>query len=205
MNERNAPYIDRTVASLASLGRTRSETVAARAHLFRQGDPVTSIFLVESGCVRLERCTATGATVVLHTASAGEMLAEAALFSDVYHCNAVALKAARVRIYDKHTLLAALKPGSPAYALLAMVAHQLMQARQRLEWRNVRSAQERVMLYLGLKTDRNGEFKAKVALQDIAAELGLTREAFYRALAALERDRRIKRKEDSILIVKRAR
>ena len=99
---------------LASLGRTRSETLAAGAHLFRQGDPVTSIFRVESGCVRLERTTATGAMVVLHTASAGETLAEAALFSDVYHCNAVALKAARVCVYDKRAILAALKPGSMA-------------------------------------------------------------------------------------------
>jgi CRP-like cAMP-binding protein len=192
-------------AILASLGRARSEACAAGAHLFRQGDPVTSIFRVESGCVRLERTTATGAMVVLHTASAGEMLAEAALFSDVYHCNAVALKAARVCVYDKRAILAALKPGSMAFALLSIMARQLVQARQRLEWRNMRSAKERVMLYLGLMADRSGKFEATVAFQDIAAELGLTREAFYRALAALQKDRRIKRREHSILIVGRAR
>jgi CRP-like cAMP-binding protein len=69
----------------------------------------------------------------------------------------------------------------------------------------MRSAKERVMLYLGLMADRSGKFEATVAFQDIAAELGLTREAFYRALAALQKDRRIKRREHSILIVGRAR
>ena len=204
MNETGNRHQNPT-AILASLRRTRSEAVAAGAHLFRQGDPVTSIFLVESGCVRLERTTATGAMVVLHTASAGEMLAEAALFSDVYHCNAVALKAARVCVYDKRAILAALKPGSMAFALLSIMARQLVQARQRLEWRNMRSAKERVMLYLGLMADRNGKFEAKVAFQDIAAELGLTREAFYRALAALQKDRRIRRREHFIVIIGRAR
>jgi CRP-like cAMP-binding protein len=195
---------DSAAAILAAVGRTRAETVATGAHLFRQGDPVRSIFLVESGCLRLERTTAAGATVVLHTAQAGEMLAEAALFSQAYHCNAVALKPARVCVYDKSAILATLKPNSPAYALLAIMARQLVQARQRLEWRNTRSAKDRVMLYLGLMADRSGEFKTTAALQDIAAELGLTREAFYRALAALQKERRIRRKVHSILIMKRS-
>jgi CRP-like cAMP-binding protein len=50
----------------------------------------------------------------------------------------------------------------------------------------VRSAKDRVMLYLDLHVGADGSVRMKSELQDIASELGLTREAFYRTLASLE-------------------
>jgi CRP/FNR family transcriptional regulator, dissimilatory nitrate respiration regulator len=43
------------------------------------------------------------------------------------------------------------------------------------------------MLYLDLHAGPQGLLTLKGELQDIASELGLTREAFYRTLASLER------------------
>lgn len=73
------------------------------------------------------------------------------------------------------------------------MAHQVIEARQRLELMKIRSAKERVMLYLDLHAGPQGLLTLKSELQDIASELGLAREAFYRTLASLERAGAIER------------
>jgi CRP-like cAMP-binding protein len=80
------------------------------------------------------------------------------------------------------------------------MAHQVIEARQRLELMKIRSAKDRVMLYLDLHADREASVKLKSELQDIASELGLTREAFYRTLTTLEHAGAIERSGDCILL-----
>jgi CRP/FNR family transcriptional regulator, dissimilatory nitrate respiration regulator len=167
--------------------------VETGGHLFRQGDPATAIYFVTEGRLLLERMTSDGGRIVLHDARAGDMLAEAALFSEVYHCNAVAQEASRVRVYDKAALMADLKPGSTCAALLKFMAAQLQRARGRVEFRNIRSATERVLLFMENRADRDGDVEIAGELQDIAHEVGLTREAFYRAVATLTKAGRIVR------------
>jgi CRP/FNR family transcriptional regulator, dissimilatory nitrate respiration regulator len=136
----------------------------------------------------LIRHTVDGHLVILHTARSGELFAEASLFADAHHCDAVAAAASRVRVYPKATAMAAsCTEPDLAVAFVARLAGQLQELRARMELRNIRSANERVLQYLRLHT---GPYTPSLAiegrLQDIAAEIGLTREALYRALAALE-------------------
>lgn len=77
--------------------------------------------------------------------------------------------------------------------------------RSRLELRNIRSARERVFQYLLLAARPDGRtVTLDGQLQDIAADLGLTREAFYRTVAALEAEGVIARTEQAIVIRKSA-
>ena len=64
--------------------------VEADEPVFRQGDGVHSIFQVREGAVAMVRHLSDGTMLTIATASAGETFAEAALFSDRYHCDAVA-------------------------------------------------------------------------------------------------------------------
>ncbi len=172
--------------------------------LFRQGDKVTAIYFVEMGRLRLERRTFDGRLLVLGTTPAGEFFVEAALFSDTYHCDAAATEPSQVRVYPKTAVLNALR-ADPASAMsfLALMARQVMGLRQRLELMKVRSAQERVMLYLDLNAGPDGRtVNLRSQLQDIASELGLTREALYRTLAGLERAGAIERAGARILLKK---
>jgi DNA-binding MarR family transcriptional regulator len=68
----------------------------------------------------------------------------------------------------------------------------------------VHSAEDRVMLYLDLHVgpDRR-TVNLRSQLQDIAGELGLTREAFYRTLARLEQAGVIERARSHILLKRR--
>lgn len=136
--------------------------------------------------------------IVLHDARPGELFAEAALFSEAYHCNAIAVQRSRVRVYDKAAALAGLDEASAGRALVAFMAGQLQRLRGRLELRNIRSARERVFQFLETQAGRSGEFVLCGDLQDIAEELGLTREALYRALAALAKEGAIVREQGRI-------
>ena len=156
--------------------------------LFRQGSPARAIYTIERGRIRLERHTFDGRRVVLHTARAGQTFAEAALFSDFYHCDAVASEASQVRARDKAGVLKSLREDPrQAEAFLAAMARQLHGLRQRVELQSVRSAADRMLLYFDLVAAPDGAVAIQGELQDIAADLGMSREAFYRTLAALEK------------------
>ncbi len=174
--------------------------------LFRRNQTVTAIHRVERGLLRLERRTFDGRLLVLRDAGVGELLAEAALFSQTYHCDASAAQPSVVSICARSRFLEAMSNDARlAMAFARLVARQLQSVRQRLELRNVRSAGDRIMLYLELYADpESSVLDVSGPLQDIAAELGLTREAFYRSLAALERRGLIKRSKGKILIRRRS-
>ena len=179
-------------------------SLARNEALFRQGEKVTAIYFVETGRLRLERRTFDGRTLVLGTTLSGNFFVEAALFADIFHCDAVATEPSQVCIYPKTAVLSALR-ADPANAMsfLSLVAHQVIELRQRLELMKVRSAKERVMLYLDLNAGPDGRtVDLRSQLQDIASELGLTREVLYRTLASLEQAGAIERAGARILVKK---
>src|SRR6266567_3235845 len=179
-------------------------SLARNEYLFRQGDRVHAIYFIEDGRLRLDRRTFDGRSLVFGTSSGGEFFVEAALFAEIFHCDAVATEPSRVRIYPKATVLKALNTDpSSALPFLRLMAHQVIEARQRLELMKIRSAKDRVMLYLDLHAGAEGSVRLKSELQDIASELGLTREAFYRTLASLEHAGAIERSGDRV-VLKRA-
>ena len=175
--------------------------------LFRQGDPAVAIYKVESGRLRLVRRTVDDHLVILHTARRGEFFAEAALFADAYHCDALAAAPSSVRVYPKEIVLEAMRKAPVlAEAFMARLARQLQELRARMELRNIRSARDRVLQYLRLRAAIHGRSIAiEGQLQDIAAEIGMTREALYRTLAALESGGHLTRTETAILLTKSGR
>jgi len=170
--------------------------------LFRLGDKSVGLCEVISGRVRLARVDRAGQEIVLHVAGAGETIAEASLFSPRYHCDAIANTGAVVRVYPKRAVLAAFaNDPHAAQAFAATLARQVMKLRTRIEQRNIRSARERVRHFLGVNAGADGRTVALAGtLKELAAELGLTHEALYRTLAALERAGEIKRGREKIVL-----
>jgi CRP-like cAMP-binding protein len=187
--------------------RAAPRLLVAGEALFRQGDRAGAIFEVEHGRLRLVRHTVDSRLITLHTDRAGELCAEAALFSAAYQCEAIAAVASRVRVYPKRELLASLR-ADPLLAerFMAVLARQIHALRARLEERNIRSARERVLHHLALLAGPDGRtMRLDGTLMDLAAELGLTHEVLYRTLAALERDGAIARTGSGIALEKNPR
>jgi CRP-like cAMP-binding protein len=106
-----------------------------------------------------------------------------------------------LRAYPKAALVAAFaKDRKAAQAFTATLARQVMNLRTRIEQRNIRSARDRVRHYLAVNADA-GIVTLRGTLKDLAAELGLTHEALYRTLAALERGGEIKRGRGKIALL----
>ncbi len=181
--------------------RSRERDLAAGQTLFRAGQRTVGPYLVLSGRVRLARVDRSGRETVLFTADAGDMIAEASLFSSVYHCDAIASTAAKVRLYPKDAVLAAFKKNpDAAKSFMARLAHQVMDLRTRMELRNIKSAHDRVRHYLALHVGADGATVAvNGTLKELAAELGLTHEALYRTLARMAAKGEIKRFDGKIV------
>lgn len=172
--------------------------------LFRLGDKTTGLCEIVAGRVRLARVDRSGHEIVLHVAGPGETMAEASLFSPTYHCDAIASTNATVRVYPKREVLAAFdRDPKAAQAFSATLARQVMNLRTRIEQRNIRSARERVRHYLVLNAGADQRtVELHGTIKDIAAELGLTHEALYRTLAALERAGEVKRGRGKIVMTR---
>lgn len=163
--------------------------------LFRQGDATVGFFRVLSGRVRMLRHTLDGRQVSMHLARTGETFAEPSLFSDRYHCDALAEIASTVALYPREPLLRRMTADPELYLELTERLARLVQSlRTQAEIRFIRSAEERVLSALALRIeDPGGRVRLHGPLKDLACEIGLTHEALYRALRKLERSGRIRR------------
>lgn len=147
--------------------------------VFRQGDRPFAMFFLQSGIVQLIRHTTSGDAVVVHRATQGQSFAEASLFSDEYHCDAVVQQDAKITVLDKAKILKTMAR-DPAFsiALTAHLAAQVQSYRHRIELLAIRAATERVYASVAA-----GLLKGDI--KSLASEIGLTHEATYRALAKL--------------------
>jgi CRP/FNR family transcriptional regulator, dissimilatory nitrate respiration regulator len=169
------------------LGTTRRFGKGAR--IFRRGDPVRGVFLVLEGEVRLCRFGPRGEEVVLQRARSGELLAEAALESPRYHCDAIATEPGRLLQLPAQALRKLLKsdPGF-MYDWTRLLSRELRRARARLERMTLKSAADRLRHYLA--TEGSGpacETVLSGSLKGLARELGVAHETLYRTIAAMQR------------------
>ena len=98
--------------------------------LFRQGERVSSLFYLETGEVVLSRYGLAGDEVIIHLAQSKGTFAEAALFSQAYHCTATVTRTALLwKINKLATLDFAENNPSFAMSLTARFAQQIQQLR----------------------------------------------------------------------------
>jgi CRP-like cAMP-binding protein len=183
---------------LLPFAATARLAVASGDHVFRLDDPTRGLFQVTRGRVRLVRSALDGSEVTLHIARQGETFAEASLFAERYHCDAVADLPSTVLLFEKAATLASLA-ADPVQATrwIGHLSGQVQALRAQVALIGLNAARERVLAFLqtGLRAGEDG--KDVVALdrpwKAIASELGLTHEALYRTLARLEREGLIRR------------
>jgi CRP-like cAMP-binding protein len=153
--------------------------LVASEPLFHAGDTVDQMFLVVEGQIELTRQTITGTALRLQTARPGQVLAEASAYSATYHCEARAKAASTVSCISVAKFRSRLN-GDPAAADVwaAHLTRAVQSARMGAEIRTLRTVEERLDAWLG----ENGALPEKGAWTELAAELGVTREALYREL-----------------------
>jgi CRP/FNR family transcriptional regulator, dissimilatory nitrate respiration regulator len=155
-------------------------TLDAGQPLFHLGAPVRDMYLVRSGCIKSLRHTSHGAPLVLQSATEGAVVAEASAYSDTYHCDAVAADVSTVTALPRLRFLAALdRDPKLARAWATILARGVQVARMRAEICTLPRVADRLNVWLA----EGNSLPDKGRWQDVAAALGVTREALYRELA----------------------
>ena len=171
--------------------------------VFDQGAQVLRMHLIVVGRVKLIRHLADGDDVILHVATAGEMIAEASFFSETYHCNAVADKPSEILHIDRSLALKMiLSDSQTSFNVMRLFAQQIRDLRGLHELRNIRSASSRVLAYLVTQAGPTGQIRLDMSLRDMAYKLGLAHETLYRALRSLETNGQLERPAVDEFIVK---
>lgn len=159
---------------------SRSVHLAAGGVLFRSAAPVSEMFLVNLGQIHLCRHTVHGAKMVLQRAMPGMVVAEASAYSGSYHCDAMAATDCIVLAAPKPVFLSALASDPDLAAnWAATLARGVQAARFISEIRSLPKVADRLEAWLG----EGNSLPQKGHWQDVANELGITREALYRELA----------------------
>ncbi|MAS05202.1 MAG: cAMP-binding protein [Ahrensia sp.] len=162
-----------------------SRTLSAAESLFLTGDAVAVMYRVRAGRIALNRTTPQGTVLLLQTAGEGDVLAEASAYSDRYHCDAAALEPCTVEAVSKADFARALASDRGlAEAWERRLAHAVQEARMKSEIRTLRTVAERLDAWLSAK---DGGLPPKGQWQELASELGVSREALYRELARRNR------------------
>jgi CRP-like cAMP-binding protein len=153
--------------------------------LFRQNQSTSGLYCVVSGCITMRRTTLGGDTLILHRAVSGGYFAEASIFSDVYHCDAVCTHAGQVMKIAKDAMIAMMQ-SDPTFSakFTKMLAQQVQSYRALIEVLGIRSAPERVLAAV-----RAGYLDG--AVTEFASRINLSHEACYRALRTLCDDGRM--------------
>lgn len=153
--------------------------------IFNLGEPSEAIFFVITGEVHLRRYTENGELITIHRAFSNQYFAEASLFSDNYHCDAIAVQNADIIHIDRFKVLELIKADSDfALQVTSFLAKQVQDYRRLLELRSIRSAKDRV--YAGI-----AEGWMRGNIMSFANQIGLTHEATYRALSQLVRSKKV--------------
>ena len=155
------------------------KTFEQDAVLFRREDRVNSMFLVRSGIVELKRPLTDGTALTLNVATAGMALAEASLFANTYHCDAIARMNAEIAIMPRATFLSALSTQpDAALSLIETHAKEVQAQRSRIEILRLRRVSDRLDAWLELQSEApTGEWIR------VADQIGVSAPALYRELA----------------------
>lgn len=179
------------LASFKNLGRTVK--LGPGQVLFHEGDPVTRVFTLTRGTLKLYNLLADGRRHLAGFVYPGAFLG---ISMDEEHAfSAEAIEDAQLCWFTKNRFDGFVDTHSPMEReLYRMAAHELAAAHQQMVLLGRKTATERLATFLvsvaGRGTD--GLVRLPMSRSDIADYLGLTKETVSRVLSAFRRDRLIR-------------
>lgn len=166
--------------------QTAHRNVAMRQPLFFEGDDKTSIYVVESGCLKVYRTLVDGQRQVVGFAMAGDILG---LESGDEHLNsAEAVSDVRVRVIPARQIGAICRT-DPVFAeqLLRRMGRQLAAAHSQLAAVGAQNADQRIAGFLLSIADGQRDVDLPMRRGDVAEFLGLRLETVSRKFSEFQK------------------
>lgn len=154
--------------------------------LFKAGDKPERMFFVISGEVVLERPGLQGSPVILQRTRRG-FVSEASLKSAKYHCHGQVVANAKIVQIPIRQVREAMD-SDPAFAgrWIGMLNKEVKRLRLQCERLSLTKVQDRFVHLLETEGEA-GRFPIGAGIKSLAAELGVTHEALYRCIYAMEK------------------
>ncbi len=150
------------------------------AFLFHQGDRVKSVFIVDEGQIDLCRHRRDGTSIVLQSVNRQSILAEASVYAETYHCDAVAASSSVVFQLRRTRFRNYLQTDDDfAVSWAAHLAREVQAARSKIEVLSHRSVANRLDCWLAWP---GNELPGKGRWKEMAFQIGVSPEALYREL-----------------------
>jgi len=178
---------NRLMDALSSLARCEQRLSAGEV-LFHAGAPVSNLYLVVSGALRLTRVLPHGSELILQRAEKGAIIAEGSLLARAYCCNGVATETSVVRAVPMDGVRTAFRNDCDLLReWIRHLAYEVQHARARAEILSMKTVAERLD---GWQSLHDGVLPPKGRWRQLACEIGVSPEALYRELARRGRLRR---------------
>lgn len=168
----------------------RVKRYAKRASLFQEDEPVTGLFLVLDGVVKVTRCTTNGREVVLYLVRKGQAVGECGVFTrDTHPADAYAVQETKVLFVPAEALerLVRTSPHAALWLLTAM-SLRLRMFVHKVKTERQGNATRRLAAYLLHRSQLHGNATSvclEVSREELANLLGLARETLSRQLGKL--------------------
>src|ERR1700761_4070 len=174
--------------------------------IFKEGDPVTGVFFVNAGNVKVHKRWDADKELIIRFAKAGSILGHRGLGGDTYPASATALEAGVVCYIDLNFFEATLKVNPDfTYNLLQFFAIELRESEKKM--RNLahmpvkgRVAEALITLKNQFGLTLSGFINIELSRQDLAAFAGATYETVFRVINELVNDKLISLSGKSIAI-----
>ena len=170
-------------------------------YLFHQSKKPESMFFIVSGEAVLTRTSPHGGTTTLQRCKGG-FVSEASLLVDAYHCDAIATRSGQAITLPITSLRDALADSKFSLKWVQLLSKEIMRLRtqsERLGLKDIRSK----LIHLIETEGKQGVLMLQSDFKSIASEIGVTHEALYRAMAALEQEGLLKKLPDSLKLLQK--
>ena len=196
----NIPELLKSLLPKALLEQCRIHTFEKNDCLFHQGKKPVSMFYIVTGEAVLSRVSNRGETTVLQRRKGG-FLSEASLYADLYHCDAIATQTGTAITLPIGEMKIALNDVSFSQKWIQLLSKEIMRLRtqsERLSLKDIKSK----LIHLIETEGSDGVLNLQSDFKSLAAEIGVTHEALYRAIATLDSEGILKKSPISLELLK---
>jgi CRP-like cAMP-binding protein len=169
--------------------------------LFKQGNKPEILFFIVSGEAVLSRVSSNGETTILQRCKAG-FLSEASLLSEKYHCDAYATQSGLAVTIPIQAIRNTLMESDFAIKWVQLLSREIMRLRTQSERLGLKDIKSK-LLHLIETEGTKGTLTLQSDFKSLASEIGVTHEALYRTISALEKDGVLLKTPNSLQLVQK--
>lgn len=175
-------------ALISLMGHSIHETLKKTSYLFREGEPVESIFIIKKGRIKLCRFDSLGREQIVTILTDGDMIWEGMLLDgSIYPYSAVCITSASIYRIRGDDFVKMVNDPDAAMSTIMLLSKKLHDANERNMLLSTKDPMARLAGFLMYRVDRSEDDDVVLKLDDIAASVSLRAETVSRKLREMEK------------------